>query len=227
LLAAARRQAMLVEVRAELLVAIEEANAQAQQRRVDSMSPSCNAMPRTFLRELANRGPLNALAELRRLAKPKFERSQTITGCASWPALPLPRCRVNHLGRVTYFASDKAVVTDSLKGVSVVVPGETSYALAQKVAVARYGTHLTLSGDAAFLRGMFAAARACGHELTVRDEGCGAALRAGAAFRQRRPPKSRVDSTLRRLLARPPCPSLLSPPLFRCSVPLSNWNALI
>lgn len=168
-LAAAKRQVLLAQARAEQLVAIEAAKAKARKRREEHALPSRNAMYRAFLTELANGGQLNALAELRRLAKPDPDVSQTITGRKSRPVFPQPRYRVDHAGKVIYYQADKAVVTDSVKGVSVIEAADGSYALALKVAVARYGTHLTFNGDAIFMQRMVAAARNSGMRLSIRD----------------------------------------------------------
>ncbi|MDB5846398.1 MAG: hypothetical protein JWP29_150 [Rhodoferax sp.] len=95
--------------------------------------------------------------------------TNTLTGRTSRPVFPQPSYRVDHTGKVTYFQDGKAVVTDSVKGVSVIEAARNAHALAIKVAVARYGPNLTLNGDATFVKHMAEAARASGMNLTILD----------------------------------------------------------
>jgi hypothetical protein len=168
-LAPKKRMAVLALARAEQITAIERARARAAQEREQLAVPARNAMYRAFLTEMASAGQLNALGELRRLAKPDPGMDSTVTGRTSQSVFPHPRYRVDHAGRVTYFEEHRAVVVDSAKGVTVIDATKTSHALALKIAVARYGTHLTLNGDAVFLQHMTQAARTSGLRLTIRD----------------------------------------------------------
>lgn len=165
------RAAALALARAEQVTTIEKARAKAAQTREALAVPPRNAMYRAFLTEMANGGQLSALAELRRLAKPDPDMTSTVTGRTSRPVFPQPSYRVDYAGRVTYFQDKTAVVVDSAKGVSVIEATQNSYALALKVAVARYGTNLTFNGDAVFMKNMEKAARASGLRLTIRDAG--------------------------------------------------------
>jgi hypothetical protein len=166
---AGRRHALMARARAEQLLRIESAREADRAARAASALPSRNAMYREFLTEMASRGQLAALCELRRLAQPEGGLAQTVTSRTGRPVFAQPGYRVDHTGKVTYVSGDTALVTDSLKGVSVVTAAATSYALALKVAVARYGSDLTLHGDDKFITGMLAAARASGLPLTLRD----------------------------------------------------------
>lgn len=165
----AKRQVLMATARADMLLRIEAARERARQAKLQFAVPGRNAMYRAFLTELANTGNLNALGELRRMAKPEADMDQTVTGRTSRPVFPQPSYRVDYTGKVTYFQDSKAVVTDSLKGVSVIETTRNSHALALKVAVARYGPNLTFNGDALFMKNMLEAARASGMNLTIRD----------------------------------------------------------
>lgn len=161
------RQKMLAKARAEQFLAIDT----AQEKQRESRQPQIgrNALYRSFLTELANGGNLAAVAELRRSASPDPELDQLISGAKSKLAFAQPAYKVDPAGRVTYYLDGAASVTDSLAGVKVVEARQQAYALAVRVAVARYGPNLTLHGDEKFMREVVAAAKATGLRLTIRD----------------------------------------------------------
>lgn len=161
------RQKMLAKARAEQFLAIDT----AQEKQRESRQPQIgrNALYRSFLTELANSGNLAAVAELRRSASPDPELDQLISGAKSRLAFAQPAYKVDPAGKVTYYLDGAASVTDSLAGVKVVEARQQAYALAVRVAVARYGPNLTLHGDEKFMREVVAAAKATGLRLTIRD----------------------------------------------------------
>ncbi|WP_156516864.1 LPD7 domain-containing protein [Delftia sp. GW456-R20] len=165
----ARRREMVAVARAEMLVMIEKARQDAYEIKQKHAVPSRNAMYRTFLTELANSGNLAALGELRRSARPDNSMNPFISGAVSRVVFPQPSYKVDFTGKVTYFHNEQAVVTDSIRGVSVVEASRKSHALALKVAVAKYGRNLTFTGDAEFMKGMLEAARASGLSINIRD----------------------------------------------------------
>jgi hypothetical protein len=172
-----RKSSLMAQARAQQIVKIA-----AAERRFESASqgiqrrPSRKALYRHYLTELAGRGNTNALKELRRSAAPAPDMAQTITGAISRPVFAQPHYAVDHTGTVSYFRNAAsalgrvaALVTDSTKGVSVLRVDPAAYAIALKVAVARYGPNLTLTGDAVFLKGMADAARSQKVSVTFRN----------------------------------------------------------
>jgi len=85
------------------------------------------------------------------------------------PLVPSMDYSVDKSGKVTYLIDGKPVVSDALRGVTVIKPTKESYALAMQVAIERYGPTITLDGDAAFVKGMTEAARESGLKLTLHD----------------------------------------------------------
>lgn len=166
---ARQRQAVMAAGRAQQLVAEAESKRLTQELRAASRRPSRNAEYREFLTDLANRGNLAALGELRRAAPPDRDPFDGVTGAKSKSVLPLPSYKIDHAGRVTYFKNERSIVTDSAKGVAVLRRDSAAYETAIKVAVARYGRNLTFRGDQVFLDNMIEAARRSGLELTIRD----------------------------------------------------------
>ena len=141
---------------------------------------------REFLNDLAGKGDVAALAELRRMATFAPDDSPDITGRRSQPVFPLPSYRVDARGGVTYSNSDGAIVRDGAQGVAVLRATQAAYDAAIHVAVARYGSDITLSGDAKFMERMTEAARRSGLEMRIHD-----AKRPKAAPVYMRPPGRR------------------------------------
>ena len=162
----AQRLAAIAAARAAKLVTEAEARQLVQQL---PRRPSRNAEYREFLTELANRGNLAALGELRRAAPPDVQPFDGVTGGKGGAVLPLPSYKIDHVGKVTYFKNEQSIVADSAKGVAVLRRDAAAYETALKVAVARYGKNLTLRGDQVFLDSMIAAARRSGLDLVIRD----------------------------------------------------------
>jgi hypothetical protein len=163
------RAATLAEARARRVVAEADHRRLVAEERAAVRAPSRNAEYREFLTELAGRGNLAALAELRRAAPHEPGPFDGFTGSKSKPAFALPSYKVDHTGTVTYFKDELSIVKDSAAGVAVVHRDQTAYETALKVAVARYGRALTLRGDKLFVEQMLAAARRSGLELTIRN----------------------------------------------------------
>lgn len=163
------RRVMLAEARAKQLVN----HAKLAQMRADltmlRKAPSRNAQYRSFLTELASKGDLAALGELRRLAPVDNTEEDRITGTRGRVALALPSYRIDHHGKVTYLQGARALVCDSVNGVAVLSRDVAAYDTALKVAVARYGVNLTFTGDDLFMKNMTAAARKSGLDLTIRN----------------------------------------------------------
>jgi hypothetical protein len=164
-----QRQAALAAARAAQLVAEAAAKQRTQELRAASRRPSRNAEYRDFLTDLANRGNLAALGELRRAATQDRDPFEGLAAAQSKAVLPLPSYKIDHMGRVTYFKDQQSIVADSVKGVSVLVRDRVAYETALKVAVARYGRDLTLHGGKAFIDNLVQAARRSGLELTIRN----------------------------------------------------------
>ena len=163
-----RKSSLMAQARAEQLVRLTAAEARFEKARAAIQPrPSRNALYRHYLTELASKGNVNALKELRRAASPASDIAQTITGTTSKPVFAQPHYAVDATGTVSYFknaaaAHDRvaALVTDSTRGVTVVRVDPAAYAIALKVAMSRYGPTLMLNGDAEFMKGMADAAKA-------------------------------------------------------------------
>jgi hypothetical protein len=163
------RQSILAKGRAEQLIKLEEIRVLEKEAIEKAKRPSRNTQYRMFLNNLASDGNLHALGELRRMAQPDTIASETITGDKSKTVLPLPSYKIDHNGKVTYFSNEKALVSDSIKGITVLDSESNSYAIALKVAVARYGKELTFNGDELFMKNMIAAAKKSGLDLVIKN----------------------------------------------------------
>lgn len=165
----ATRQTMLARARAEQLVRTEAIKAHAKKYAQDKKRPHRNAHYRAFLNDLASKGNVVALAELRRMAKPELDLEETITGAKSKTVFPLPSYKIDHNGKVTYYQNNTSMVADSITGVSVLRAESAAYEIALKIAVARYGKDLTFKGDQEFMRNMIEAARKSGMQLSIKN----------------------------------------------------------
>ena len=172
-----RKSSLMAQARAQQIVKIAAAELRHEQAR-QTIKPkeSRNALYRHYLTELAGKGSTSALKELRRSSKPAPDMDRTVTGPASKPVFPQPNYSVDHTGTVMYFKNaesainrDSALVTDSTKGVAVVRVDPAAYVIALKVAVARYGPTLTLTGDAEFMKGMADAAKSQKISVTLKN----------------------------------------------------------
>lgn len=172
-----QKSSLMALARAEQIVKIAAIEKKVEAiNSVAKPKQSRSAMYRQFLTELASKGNTKALNELRRAAKPDPEMKSTITGSTSKAVFAQPNYSVDHAGAVTYFQSalsavsrTNPLVTDSTKGVAVVAVDPAAYAIALKVAVARYGPTLTLTGDATFMKGMADAAKSQKMNVTLKN----------------------------------------------------------
>jgi hypothetical protein len=164
-----QRAVRVARARAERFVA-EQHLAQERGAAYQALRrPPRQAHYRQFLGELAQRGDVAALAELRRMAALIPEPEPGLTGGRSRAVFPLPNYTVDARGSVTYASSDGNIVKDGVRGVAVLRATAGAYDAAIRIAAARYGRDITLSGDDTFLLQMVHAARRSGLELRIHD----------------------------------------------------------
>ncbi|MDP9897340.1 hypothetical protein J2W32_006503 [Variovorax boronicumulans] len=163
------RAAAVARARADQFMAQQVIAAERAASREEGRIPSRNAHYREYLADLAGRGDTVALTELRRMAPHEQEPNAKIFGRRSQAVFPLPTYSVDARGAVTYKNEAGAIVRDSVQGVAVLKAESKAYDAALRVAVARYGRSLTLTGDEKFVANMTAAARRTGLEITIRD----------------------------------------------------------
>lgn len=163
-----QRAVEMARARAEHFIAQQVASERASSRD-QTRVPNRNAHYRAFLIELASQGETGALAELRRIAPYEQEADAKISGERSQATFSLPSYSVDAQGAVTYRSPAGAIVRDSVQGVSVLLAEQGAYDAAIRVAIARYGKTLLLSGDARFKANVIEAARRTGLDLTLRD----------------------------------------------------------
>lgn len=168
-LAPRQRAAVVAKARADRFLAEQGIAAQRAAAFEAIKNPPRHVHYREFLSEQAGKGDVAALAELRRMAVFTPEEAPDITGRRSQPAFPLPSYKVDTRGGVTYSNKDGAIVRDGAQGVAVLRATEPAYDAAIRVAMARYGNEITLSGDAKFMQRMTEAARRTGLELRIHD----------------------------------------------------------
>lgn len=165
----AARAAAVARARADQFIAQQVIAAERAKASEEGRIPRRNAHYREYLAELAGRGDTVALTELRRMAPHGNEPDAKIFGRRSQSVFPLPTYSVDARGAVTYRTEAGAIVKDSVHGVAVLKAENRAYDAAIRVAIARYGRELTLTGDARFVASMTEAARRTGLEITLRD----------------------------------------------------------
>lgn len=165
----AARAAAIARARADQFIAQQVIAAERAKAAEEGRIPHRNAHYREYLTDLAGCGDTAALAELRRMAPHGSEPDAKVTGKTSKAVFPLPSYSVDARGAVTYLHQAVAIVKDSVQGVSVLKAEGRAYDAAVRVAIARYGRSLTLTGDQEFVKNMTAAARRTGLEITIRD----------------------------------------------------------
>lgn len=164
-----QRAAEMARARAEQFIAQQAVAFERASSRDQTRVPNRNAHYREFLMKLASQGETGALAELRRMAPYEHEADAKILGERSQAAFSLPSYSVDAKGAVTYKSSAGAIVRDSVHGVSVLQAEKGAYDAAIRVAIARFGKTLLLSGDAQFMANVIEAAKRTGLDLTLRD----------------------------------------------------------
>lgn len=167
-----KRQAAMRVLRAERVLAEQTARELATKELTRLIRPERSALYRMFLQESAQRGDTLALDELRRSAGgllnvQQLANGHSISGDTTKAVFAAPGYRVGADGKVVYMVEDRALVADSAANVEVLKGETNAYDLALRVAVARYGSNLTLNGDQRFMDGMLAAAKKSGLALTI------------------------------------------------------------
>lgn len=163
------RAAAVAKARAEQFIEQQVIAADRAKAGEGGRIPHRNAHYRKYLTDLSSQGDTSALAELRRMAPHEENLEAKISGERSQPVFPLPTYSVDAKGAVTYRSGNEALVRDSVQGVSVLKAEQGAYDAAIRVAIARYGSDLKLTGDAIFVRNVVAAAQRTGLKITLRD----------------------------------------------------------
>ena len=143
--------------------------------------PSYKASYKSFLTALAEQGGIDAVTELRRLAAldtpiGRLRASGNfLTGKQKQNVFIAPHYKVDDAGNVSYFRKkiNEAFVIDSATSIKVESRSIEESIFALRLAVAKYGANITVSGNKKFVEEMLRAAKLSGLtlNLTIIEEG--------------------------------------------------------